>query len=103
MPICPHPLEKRRGRKAVAVKVKTLFAAFSVPCKFSPRSATHPDANFQAGESTMSTDSQTTANQLNSQKCTGPVSAEGKAKSSQNSLKTGLYAKSDVIATRKPR
>jgi len=47
----------------------------------------------------MATDSQTAANQLNSQKCTGPTSAEGKTKSSQNALKTGLYAKSDVIAT----
>ena len=47
----------------------------------------------------MATDSQTTANQLNSQKCTGPVTPGGKTKSSQNALKTGLYAKSDVIAT----
>lgn len=47
----------------------------------------------------MATDSQTTANQINAQKCTGPTTPEGKATSSRNALKTGLYAKSDVIAT----
>jgi hypothetical protein len=47
----------------------------------------------------MATEKQIAANQLNAQKCTGPKSTEGKAKSSQNALKTGLHAKSDVIAT----
>jgi hypothetical protein len=47
----------------------------------------------------MATEKQIAANQLNVQKCTGPKYTEGKAKSSQNALKTGLHAKSDVIAT----
>lgn len=47
----------------------------------------------------MASDKQIEANRTNAQKCTGPTSAEGKAKSSQNAIKTGLYAKSDVIAT----
>ena len=47
----------------------------------------------------MATDRQIEANRLNAQKCTGPRTAEGKATSSQNALKTGLSAKSDVIAT----
>src|ERR1022692_2523065 len=45
----------------------------------------------------MSTPSQIAANRLNAQKSTGPRSAQGKAASSANSLKTGLYARSQVI------
>ena len=37
------------------------------------------------------------ANRLNSQKSTGPRSVEGKAAASQNSLKSGIYAKSQII------
>lgn len=47
----------------------------------------------------MASDKQIEANRINAQKCTGPASIGGKAKSSQNALKTGLHAKSDVIAT----
>jgi hypothetical protein len=47
----------------------------------------------------MATDRQIEANRNNAQHGTGPKTAEGKAKSSQNALKTGLHAKSDVIAT----
>ena len=47
----------------------------------------------------MATDKQIDANRRNAQHCTGPKSASGKATSSQNALKTGLHAKSDVIAT----
>ena len=47
----------------------------------------------------MATDKQIEANRRNAQHCTGPKSASGKATSSQNALKTGLHAKSDVIAT----
>ena len=47
----------------------------------------------------MATDSQIAANRINAQKCTGPTTTEGKAASSQNAVKTGLYAKSNVIAT----
>jgi len=47
----------------------------------------------------MATENQIAANRSNAQACTGPKSAEGKAASSQNAVKTGLYAKSDVIAT----
>jgi hypothetical protein len=45
----------------------------------------------------MASDRQTEANRINAQKCTGPRTAEGKARSSQNALKTGLDAKSEVI------
>jgi hypothetical protein len=45
----------------------------------------------------MSTPSQIAANRLNAQKSTGPRSAQGKAASRANSLKTGLYARSQVI------
>jgi len=45
----------------------------------------------------MSSDAQIDANRLNAQKSTGPASPEGKAKTRFNSLKTGLYAKSEVI------
>jgi hypothetical protein len=47
----------------------------------------------------MATDRQIEANRRNAQHCTGPKSDRGKARSSQNALKTGLHAKSDVIAT----
>jgi hypothetical protein len=46
----------------------------------------------------MSTPQQIAANRQNSQKSTGPRSAQGKAASRANSLKTGLYARSQVIA-----
>jgi hypothetical protein len=45
----------------------------------------------------MSTPSQIAANRLNAQKSTGPRSAQGKAASQANSLKTGLYARSQII------
>lgn len=45
----------------------------------------------------MPTDKQIAANQANARKCTGPRSIEGKKTSSQNALKTGLDAKSEVI------
>ncbi|HTS30718.1 MAG TPA: hypothetical protein VMH81_32820 [Bryobacteraceae bacterium] len=45
----------------------------------------------------MPTDSQIQANRRNAKKSTGPRSAEGKAASSQNALKTGIDAKSLVI------
>ena len=45
----------------------------------------------------MPTDSQIQANRRNAKKSTGPRSAEGKAASSQNALKTGIDAKSPVI------
>src|ERR1039457_4123769 len=50
----------------------------------------------------MSTPKQIAANRLNSQKSSGPRSAEGKAASRANSLKTGLYARSQVIAGEDP-
>jgi hypothetical protein len=45
----------------------------------------------------MSTNRQIIANRKNAQKCTGPTTENGKAKSSQNALKTGLDAKSEVL------
>ena len=45
----------------------------------------------------MSSQKQIAANRRNSLKSTGPVSADGKSASSQNAVKTGLYAKSAVM------
>src|ERR1051325_1756579 len=45
----------------------------------------------------MATDKQTEANRRNAAKSTGPRTAEGKARSSRNALKTGLYASGAVI------
>jgi hypothetical protein len=45
----------------------------------------------------MATDRQIAANRENAKKCTGPNTENGKAKSSQNALKTGLDAKSEVL------
>ena len=45
----------------------------------------------------MATDRQIEANRKNAQKCTGPRTETGRAKSSQNALKTGLDAKSEVL------
>ena len=45
----------------------------------------------------MATDRQIEANRKNAQKCTGPNTEKGKATSSQNALKTGLDAKSEVL------
>jgi hypothetical protein len=50
----------------------------------------------------MSTPSQIAANRLNAQHSTGPRSAQGKAASQANSLKTGLYARSQTIAGEDP-
>jgi hypothetical protein len=47
----------------------------------------------------MASQLQIEANRNNAQKCTGPTSVEGKNKSSQNALKTGLDAKRDVLRT----
>jgi hypothetical protein len=47
----------------------------------------------------MASDKQIEANRRNSEKCTGPRKPAGKAASSQNALKTGLDAKSEVIRT----
>jgi hypothetical protein len=45
----------------------------------------------------MSSQKQLAANRRNAQKSTGPRSVEGKARSSQNALKTGLYAQAMII------
>jgi hypothetical protein len=45
----------------------------------------------------MATEKQIAANRLNAQKSTGPRSAEGKAVSSGNALKTGLYCPGIII------
>jgi hypothetical protein len=47
----------------------------------------------------MATEAQIIANRLNSQKSTGPRTLEGKAVASQNSVKHGLFAESDVISS----
>jgi len=45
----------------------------------------------------MATDRQIEANRKNAQHCTGPRTEKGKETSSQNALKTGLDAKSEVL------
>jgi hypothetical protein len=45
----------------------------------------------------MTTLKQMEANRLNAQYSTGPVTIEGKAKASQNALKHGLFAKSNLV------
>jgi hypothetical protein len=50
----------------------------------------------------MPTKKQIQANRLNSQKSTGPRSAEGKAASSQNALKSGIDAQSQIIRGEDP-
>ena len=45
----------------------------------------------------MATDKQIEANRINAQKCCGPTSAAGLARSSQNAFKTGIYSKAEVI------
>jgi hypothetical protein len=49
----------------------------------------------------MSSQRQIEANRRNAQKSTGPTSATGKAVSSMNALKTGIYAKSLVLPSEK--
>ena len=50
----------------------------------------------------MATERQTEANRLNSQKSTGPRSAEGKARSCLNALKTGIDSESIVLPGEDP-
>ncbi|MBV9507899.1 MAG: hypothetical protein JO323_23155 [Acidobacteriia bacterium] len=50
----------------------------------------------------MSTQLQIDANRLNSQKSTGPVTSEGKTRSSQNALKSGLDSESLFIRGEDP-
>jgi len=50
----------------------------------------------------MATDKQIQANRLNAAKSTGPRSDEGKAASSQNALKTGIHAESQIIRGEDP-
>ena len=45
----------------------------------------------------MASPRQIEANRLNAQKSTGPSSAAGKARSSMNALKTGIYADGAII------
>ena len=47
----------------------------------------------------MATEAQTIANQQNAQKSTGPRTPEGKAASSENAVKHGLFARYDVICS----
>lgn len=50
----------------------------------------------------MATSRQIEANRRNAQKSTGPTTPEGKAAASMNPLKTGLYAKSDILPWEDP-
>ena len=50
----------------------------------------------------MATQSQLTANRLNAQHSTGPVTAEGKAASSRNALKSGLFSEAAILPGESP-
>src|SRR6266849_4315481 len=50
----------------------------------------------------MSTEAQINANRLNAQKSTGPITPEGKARSSLNALKSGIDAWSTIICGEDP-
>jgi len=50
----------------------------------------------------MATENQIAANRRNAEKSTGPRSAEGKAASSRNALKTGLYCRGIIIGKEDP-
>jgi hypothetical protein len=50
----------------------------------------------------MATQKQIDANRKNAAKSTGPRSAEGKARSSSNALKSGVYAEAEIIAGEDP-
>ena len=50
----------------------------------------------------MATTNQIAANRRNAEKSTGPRSAEGKAASSRNALKTGLYCRGIIIGKENP-
>ena len=50
----------------------------------------------------MASDRQIAANRANARKSTGPRTAEGKAASSANALKTGIYAKSTLLPGEDP-
>ncbi len=47
----------------------------------------------------MATTKQIEANRRNARKCTGPKTEEGKARASQNALKTGLYSETEAIGS----
>jgi hypothetical protein len=50
----------------------------------------------------MATENQIRANRANAKKSTGPKTPEGKRESSQNALKTGIDAKSEIIRLENP-
>jgi len=50
----------------------------------------------------MATQAQMNANRANAQKSTGPSTDTGKARTSQNALKTGIYAESEVTKHENP-
>jgi len=50
----------------------------------------------------MATEAQMNANRANAQKFSGPATAEGKTRASQNALKTGIFAESEVLFTENP-
>ncbi len=50
----------------------------------------------------MASEKQIAANRENAKHCTGPRSEAGKARSSQNAFKTGIDAKSEVMACENP-
>lgn len=50
----------------------------------------------------MATPRQIAANRKNAQRATGPRTAAGRATSSQNAIKTGIHAQSEIIRTESP-
>ena len=84
------------------VDFRPIFPPESTTSKNRPPKTVDAHASFQAkgkNYAVMSTENQIEANRRNAQLCTGPKTQEGKARSSQNALKTGLHSQKEVIAT----
>lgn len=92
----------RRPPNPVPTDLQSLFPAPSIIYKnllpFPP--TTH--ATFQTRTTPLASQRQIDANRRNAQKCRGPKSATGRAISSQNALKHGLHAKSQILPCELP-
>jgi hypothetical protein len=87
---------------SVIVEIRTIFPFKSIISKnqHSKSLATHASLLVEGTNYVyMATDNQIEANRLNARHCTGPKTEDGKTRSSQNALKTGLYSKAEVTAT----
>lgn len=93
---------------------KFIFLSFSITSSPRPQPADHPGATVAAVRTHgadpkdlprslfMATEQQIAANRRNAQLSTGPRSVEGKAASSRNALKTGLYTRGIIVGSENP-